>query len=414
MRKIFFIIVLHILIFQTLQAKDKNLQKKKEAVLEALKSGANYEMNVILDKNGRSRCDYNMTEGKWYNYEAPWHTGQAIYALVETYKITKDKNYLNAAKKAGDWWTSLQIKDGSKLDGMVRAKHGDIAGEVIVFATVSDGTAGLFKLYNLTKEKRYADVPTKAGEWMLNNMYIKDARMFYDNVDPKTGEVITESSPFWPNKKKLTLNDVARPNNEGSLYLDLYRYTGDEKYKKVFIDVCDCLVETQGPEGLWMDFMPNHKADGSFHPRFNLWYAESLLDGYELTGDKRYLLAAKKTAQMFAKVQKKRGTIYYKNYLDGRENRNSLCGSAVAFSGIVWLRLLKYGEGDMFKKNIEKSLNWLLKNRFADDHPDPNLAGAFINIRTRHKKEKIWMTNRDIGTSFALRFLSDYYNYYLK
>jgi len=63
-----------------------------------------------------------------------------------------------------------------------------------------------------------------------------------------------------------------------------------------------------------------------------------------------------------------------------------------------------------FGINIQKSLDWILKNRFAQDHPDKNLAGATINIRTRRKKGKIWMTNRDIGTSFALRFLTDYYH----
>jgi hypothetical protein len=48
-------------------------------------------------------------------------------------------------------------------------------------------------------------------------------------------------------------------------------------------------------------------------------------------------------------------------------------------------------------------------NRFSEDHPDKNIAGATINLRTRRKKGKIWITNRDVGTSFALRFLTDYY-----
>jgi len=158
-----------------------------------------------------------------------------------------------------------------------------------------------------------------------------------------------------------------------------------------------------------MDFMPNHKASGSVHPRFNLWYAESLLEGYELTKEERYLRAAQKTAKKFAEFQKGDGTIYYQNFLDGRENQNSVCGSAVAFAGLLWMRLSEYGVGDQFNANIEKSLTWLLKNRFANDHPDENLAGATINTRMRRKKGKIWLVNRDIGTSFALRFLTAYY-----
>ncbi|MEJ2637560.1 MAG: hypothetical protein P8184_20020, partial [Calditrichia bacterium] len=217
--------------------------------------------------------------------------------------------------------------------------------------------------------------------------------------------------PFWPDKSHPTLYDVARPNNEGSLYKDMYEFTGNEKYKKVFIELCESLVEKQGPEGLWMDFMPNHKADGSFHPRFNLWYAESLLEGYDLTGDKRYLEAAKKTAEMYARVQHSDGTIYYENHLDGTANRNSVCGSAVAFAGMMWIRLVGYGVGDEFKDNIEMAAHWLVKNQFAADHPDPNLAGAYMNTRTRHKKGKVWLVNRDVGTSFGMRFMAAYYRY---
>jgi uncharacterized protein YyaL (SSP411 family) len=381
----------------------------KGRILNAMHIGAEYACNVLLDEQGKSRCDYNVTEGRWYEYEPPWHTGQIIYALVETYQITKEVKYLDAAKRAGDWWVSLEIKDHTKLKGMIRAAHGDYIGDVIVFATVSDGSAGLFRLFEVTGEKKYAQAPTNAGEWMLQNMYVPEKGVFYDSVDPKSGEVLKENSPFWRGKKEQTLYDVARPNNEGSIFKDMYEFTLEPKYKEVFIELCESLLEKQGPEGLWMDFMPNHKAEGSFHPRFNLWYAESLIEGFELTGDRRYLEAAAQTARMFIKVQKGDGTIYYKNYLDGRSNQNSVCGSAVAFAGIIWLRLSQYVYEDEFKGNIQKSLDWLLKNRFSQDHPDKNLAGATINIRTRRKKGKIWMTNRDIGTSFALRFLADYY-----
>jgi hypothetical protein len=190
----------------------------------------------------------------------------------------------------------------------------------------------------------------------------------------------------------------------------MYRYTGKEEYKDAFIILCNSLVDKQGPEGLWMDFMPNHKETGSVHPRFNLWYAESLIDGYELTGDTRYLEAARKTAETFARFQDSRGTIYYQNFLDGSRDRSSVCGSAVAFSGILWLRLREHGvEG--FDDSIELSLDWILKNRYATDHPDPNLAGAVINTRLRHKQGKLWLTQRDVGSTFGVRFLASYYDY---
>ncbi|UCH66459.1 MAG: hypothetical protein JSW63_04845, partial [Ignavibacterium sp.] len=109
------------------------------------------------------------------------------------------------------------------------------------------------------------------------------------------------------------------------------------------------------------------------------------------------------------KYQRYDGTIYYKNYVSGKKNKNSICGSAVSFAGIIWLKLKELGFGDEFEKNIALSLDWILRNRFSNDHPDKNLAGAFLETRTRRKHDKLWLTMRDIATSFGLRFLSYYY-----
>lgn len=391
-------------------AQENQLLLKQE-VLEALNELAYSTANVILDENGRSKCDYNIVEGKWYPYEPAWHTGQIINGLVDAYKVTGNEEYLVAAKKAGNWWTSLLIKDHPTMEGFLYALHGDHAGDVLVFATISDGTPGLFNLYKTTKIDKYAAVPTSAGEWMLNNMYLEEEGLFYDSVHPETGEVLTEDSPFWPEKENLQLYDVSRPNNEGSLFKDMYEYTGNEKYKEVFVNLCESLVEKQDQYGLWMDFTPNHKDVGSFHPRMNLWYAESLIEGYELTGNKKYLHAAKKTLEFYVEFQKKSGTFHYENFVDGRTDKGSITGSAVAFIGILGIRLIEHGVGEQFKDNIERSYSWVIKNRFSQNHPDPNLRGQLINLRSRHKKGKHWITQRDVGTAFGMRFLAAYYNY---
>ena len=136
--------ILLVFVFSFLACAEKIDTTMKSKILKAIAVGADYAAFTLLDEKGQSRCDYNMTEGKWYEYEPPWHTGQVIYALVESYETTGEQKYLEAAKKAGDWWTSLEIKDHPKLKGMLNAVHGDHAGQVIVFATVSDGSAGLF------------------------------------------------------------------------------------------------------------------------------------------------------------------------------------------------------------------------------------------------------------------------------
>lgn len=91
----------------------------KTEILEAIEGCTTYATNVLLDESGKSRCDYNMVQGKWYPYEEPWHTGQIILGLLDAYEITKSPQALAAARKAGDWWIGLEIKDNPALKGMV-------------------------------------------------------------------------------------------------------------------------------------------------------------------------------------------------------------------------------------------------------------------------------------------------------
>ena len=101
--------------------------------------------------------------------------------------------------------------------------------------------------------------------------------------------------------------------------------------------------------------------------------------------------------------------MFYDNYINGREpDKGSVCGSEVAFAGIIWMRLVGYGFPE-FQTNVDRSASWLVKNRYSQEHPDPNVRGAVINTRMRTKKGKVWLTQRDVGSSFALRFLSEYY-----
>ena len=390
------------------QQNDLNRASFEKALIEC----ADYVSTVVLDDEGKSRCDYNMTEGIWYPYEIPWHTGQAILGLLAAYEITQDSTYLKKAIEGGDYWAGLQIEEGP-LKGMLNAVHGDALGdEFVVFATVSDGTPGIYELSKITKNQKYASVATSAASWLLEHTYYAEEGVCYDVIHP-SGKVLKQNSPFWKDlENRQSLFHVSRPNTEGSLFLDAFDFTADKVFKDAFINLCNSLVEKQGSEGLWMQFMPNHSDAKTFHPRFNIWYAESLIRAFETTKDRKYLEAAAKTARVYQKAQKADGTMYYKNYIDDTPpDRGSICGSAVAFSGILWMKLAHYGYTE-FNDSIDLSANWLFKNRYKSDHPDVNLAGAVINTRVRYKREnKIWFVNRDVGTSFALRFFKDYIHY---
>ena len=80
---------------------DKNRNETIEnTVLSTLITAADYAANVLIDEEGKSRCDYDIVKNEWSPYEEPWHTGQLINALLEAYRITGKKEYLNTDRKS--------------------------------------------------------------------------------------------------------------------------------------------------------------------------------------------------------------------------------------------------------------------------------------------------------------------------
>lgn len=84
-------------LFLTVICLGTSAQPSKEAVRRAIDECATYATTILLDENGKSRCDYNLTRGEWYPYEEPWHTGQLVLGLLEAYKATGNEAWLAGA-----------------------------------------------------------------------------------------------------------------------------------------------------------------------------------------------------------------------------------------------------------------------------------------------------------------------------
>lgn len=377
----------------------------------AIEDGARYAANTALDAQGMARGDYDMVSGTWEPYEPAWHTGQLVLGLVDAYRITGDPATLAAARKAGDWWLAQEITDHPKLKGMLNAWHGGRLGPLINFTTVTNGTKGLFQLSRQTGDRRYADGATRSIRWLVKNASVPGDTLFYNIIDPASGDVWTTKSPHHPKANPASLTQVARPNIEGSPFADVCDWAQDKAMCALQIRIADGLVARQSANGLWMDFEPNDPDTGKIHPRFNIWNAEALIRTYDMTRERKYLDAAVKAMRAMAALQRPDGTIYYDNFTGGRFREGSFTGSASAFAGHQWLKLHQRGAGEEFAPNIARALTWVLKNRFPWNHPDRNLAGSFMDTRVRMLSSgQASLVNRsDIATSFALRFLTAVY-----
>lgn len=378
-------------------------------ILTTIKTAADYSVDVLLTDTGRGRIEYDIISGDWNDYETHWHTAQTLYGLLAAYEVIGDERYLQSAIMAGDWWISTEYQPPHPFAGLVAAAHGDKLGPLINMTTITDGTNAIFELSRTTGDPKYAETAVRSGEWLLANAYIPEEGLFYNIFDPRDGKIWKDKSPHHPGvgPDEIKVTQVARPNSEGYLFADMCAFTEIQLYCDVFLDVADKKIERQYDNGLWMDFEPNDPDTGNVHPRFNVWLAEAQMKAWEMTGDKKYLESALATGRAMAGFQKADGTIYYRNFADGRTVRQDATGSAVAFSGILWLQLKAAGY-DEFNANIDSAARWLVANQFSPDHPDPNLRGAILNTRTKRRDGRFAIYQRDIGTSFALRFLTQY------
>ena len=328
----------------------------------------------LMDADGRARGDYHWADGTWRDYEVAWHTGQMIEALMAAHEVTGDARYLSRARQAGDWWIGLELKDGP-FKGMINAAHGDRLGPLINFTTVGNGTPGLFRLSRVTGDPRYADVATAAIMWLARNMQVPGhPGLYYNILDPATGRIWTDKSPHHATEK-ASVEQVARPNIEGSPFLDACEHSGEAWLCAAHFDLARRTAARQSPNGFWMAFEPNDPGKGTVHPRFNTWNAEAMLRAYRATGDRALLDAALATARANAALMEADGRFDYEQNANGERGRNAPTGSATAFAGLLWLDLHQLGHTE-FAPQIHAAARWLIANRFPADHPDPTCAAV--------------------------------------
>jgi uncharacterized protein YyaL (SSP411 family) len=380
------------------QAQSVPAQEVRAALIEITDAMA----TRLMDDQGRARGDYHWATGEWREYEAAWHTGQMIEALLAAHEATGDPRYLARARQAGEWWIALELKDGP-FKGMINAAHGDRLGQLINFTTVGNGTSGLFRLSHITGDPRFADVATAAIIWLAKNTNVPGhPGLYYNILDPATGTIWTGKSPHH-DVEKASVEQVARPNIEGSPFLDACQHSGEQWLCEAHIDLARHTAARQSANGFWMEFEPNDPVTGTIHPRFNTWNAEAMLRTHRATGEQRLLDAALATARANAALMEADGRFDYEQNVSGKSGRNAPTGSATAFAGLLWLDLHLMGHTE-YEPQIHAAARWLIANRFPADHPDPNLRGLVKELRVKNGQ----VIQRDLGNPFAARFLAAY------
>ena len=138
---------------------------------------------------------------------------------------------------------------------------------------------------------------------------------YYNNLTEKVTKL-----PDLLDNKKLPLLNIGQKEVEMPVAIfqyglgsyDLYLQTGDKRYREKFIVTVDWAIENQDEKGRWNTFFYVYP-DSPYGAMSQGEGASLLLRAYILSGDEKYLKAAKKALDYMLTPVEKGGTTFYQN-----------------------------------------------------------------------------------------------------
>lgn len=344
--------------------------------------------------------DYDMATGQWNIYESFWHTAQAVRALIALDKTSLPETAGMMAYLAK---RIIDAPDDPAISGAICRVEGRRKGELAT-TTLTDGLPGVVDAYLTTGAPELRAALARSGNWLETCALDKATGFCYSFMDGKSG--IPTLHPTYHGSDHPEFANK-RPEAEGASLLLLGRLLERPVLEAAFKNILDYLASDQYPDGIWWNWSCNCRNPDLAHARYNLWHAHAMLDGFIAFGDEKYLLAARKTARFYQNAQQLDGVIPYAIAPDGKGIAQQICGSAVAMSALLWLRLLSIEYDASLAESVRRSAEFLLFTQFSMEFFDKNLRGAFFESSAVAPNCGYSLVKvRDIATIFGLQFFA--------
>ena len=131
------------------------------------------------DYRGAIKGEYFAATRQWSDFCPIWHTGQGVAAMTKASQVLHDPALLNAAKLGADFILRYQIDDPTDQDfGLILAY--EEKPDWLNSSAIMECLAGLLELYRITGEKRYLDASAAALRWIAQKMYLPGTGLIQD------------------------------------------------------------------------------------------------------------------------------------------------------------------------------------------------------------------------------------------
>jgi len=210
--------------------------------------------------------------------------------------------------------------------------------ETPTVVATSFAVTALYKVYEVTKNKKYLNIANSAGEFVLKDLHRtkKDKGFLFSYCPLKGNDTVYNASLL--GSKTLAL---------------CYHYTGNEKYKEAAGESVKACVDAQDDDGSWIyGELPVQNWIDSFHTGYNL---EALAYYQKYTGD-----------DTFQKELDKGLEFYINNFFlnDGTPKyyHNKTYPIDIHCPGQLPVTLSVLGEMENHKELVDKVILWSSKN----------------------------------------------------
>ena len=193
---------------------------KEAKYLDCIKKGLEYIYSLqILDVRNKKNYGVFHEETPHSFWVYPRDGMEVADALLDYYKITKDKEALFRAeayigwflkeamfkRKDGFWWAAVKAEfDGTRDHSMHSCEGGNMMG--------------LIHAYEITGKAKYKTAAKRIADSMIG-LYHKKPGLFIDLVKPKVADHHTKTS-----------GEIENDDGAGVGFLNLYKVTGQQKY----------------------------------------------------------------------------------------------------------------------------------------------------------------------------------------
>jgi len=231
-----------------------------------------------LDKNSITYGSFNAwydTLNKKFSFAYSEITGYGISALLFLNKIENKDIFVERAKLGVDWLMNKAFDDQGGVLCRYNLDENKFSDRICTFDNAMCLNA-LVNVYDLTKEEKYLEGAKKISSWLLKMQ--KDDGSFFTRLFKENGK-LEENGSKWSEQSGCFHAKAAIG------LLNLFKVTGDERYKEAARKICDYALGFQENDGRYV----TDTKDKSTFVHAHCYTLEGLIAAFSIFKDKKYL-----------------------------------------------------------------------------------------------------------------------------